>query len=226
MPMSTPSHISPEAAQSDQGVESMLSVRAAKADAMRTSLLNAAEMLYAREGSAALTNRRITTEAATTTQSIYTYFGSRESLVAAMYTRAIEGVEEIIADATAIAEERRTTDTVIDAFKDVARAYRQYCLQHPGRFRIIRVADDDPGAPAEATALRQRIVDALVAFGRSSGEWSEEYYESRSRLTVAAVHGFILAEIESFITESDDPDRLYDELVHRCLVRFEEIADL
>lgn len=193
---------------------------------MRTRLLDAAEALYASEGPAALTNRRIGEQADTTTQSIYTYFGSRDALLDAMYRRAIEGVEDIISAAAASADASPTETEVVGAFKEAARFYRSFCLQHPGRLRMIRSAATDAGLPVAASELRQKLVDVVTSFGRSGDGQQSSLYEARVHMTVASMHGFFEAELDGFITEAHDPDRLFDELVHRCLVAFEQIADL
>lgn len=199
--------------------------RAARVERMRTQLMDAAEAIYAAEGSVALTNRRIAADADTTTQSIYTYYGSRDALIDAMYRRAVDGAGDLLDTALGAAPpaDDRTEEAIFEVFKDLARAYREYCLTYPGRFRLIRAASHDPAAPPEAAGLRERLVSALITFGRSGGGWQEPTYEGRVRLTLSAVHGFIIAELESFITADDDADRLFDELVHRCLIPYEQL---
>ncbi len=214
------------AAKRDSGAEpaqAQTSRRSARAVEMRTRLLDAAESLYASEGPTALTNRRIGDEAATTTQSIYTYFGSRDALLEAMYQRAIDGAEEIITMASAIADQEPDEADVVDAFKQAARHYREFCLQHPGRFRMIRGAAADVGLSEAASALRERVVDAVSRFGRSGTGEQTTAYESRVHLTIAAMHGFFEAELEGFISDAQQPAELFDELVLRCLVPYEHL---
>lgn len=207
---------------------SQTSGRAARAEEMRSRLLDAAEALYAEEGAGALTNRRIAAAALTTTQSIYTYFGNRDELITEMFRRAVAGARQLLDSAVVMAPsvDDRTAGAIVDVFGDLARQYRAYCLAFPSRFRLIRSAGGDPSAPPEASELREQLVAALVRFGRSSGRWQEPHYEGRVRLTVAALHGFILAELESFILPDHDADRLYDELIRRCLAPFDQVASL
>ncbi|MEM7273869.1 MAG: TetR/AcrR family transcriptional regulator [Actinomycetota bacterium] len=197
-----------------------------KADDMAETLLDAAERLYATNGAAGLTTRSIAEAADTTTQSVYTYFGSRDALIEAMYRRAVAAVEEIIALATANVSQDPAPNEVVSSFIAAAVTYREFCKQYPGRFRLIRVSGMDGSAPVEAVELRQKIVDTLVAFGRSGGGWQFPEYEGRVHLTLSAIHGFILAEIERFITPEHDPDRLFRELVTRCLAPYEEVEAL
>jgi len=199
--------------------------RSKRAAAMETRLLDAAESLYA-EGPAALTNRRIGEAAGTTTQAIYTYFGSRDALLDAMYHRAISGVEEIIALAAAGVTTAPRESEVVAALKDAARVYRRFCLDHPGRLRMIRRAASDEALPIAATELRGKLVELIARFGRSGDGEKTALYEARIHLTISSLHGFLEAELDGFITTDHDPDRLFDELIHRCLVPFEQIADL
>lgn len=193
---------------------------------MTTKLLDAAEDLYASDGPAGLTNRRIGEQAGTTTQAIYTYFGSRDALLEAMFRRAIEGVEEIIALASTVASGTPSEEEVVAAFKAAAREYRRFCLAHPARLRMIRNAATDHTLPAEAVALRGVLVETVSRLGRSGTGEQTEAYEARIHMTISAMHGFFDAELDGFITAQLDPDKLFDELVHRCLVAYDAIADL
>lgn len=200
--------------------------REERTNAMRSRLLDAAESIFATEGQSGLTNRHISAEAGTTTQAIYTYFGSREALLDAMYRRAIDGAEEIIGLASSSARTDPDERDVFDAFCEAAREYRRFCLGHPGRFRLIRSGPDAVGLPTAATALRSRLVDAISSFGRSGPGKQTPLYEARVHMTVSAMHGFFQAELDGFIDESLNPEALFDELVHRCLISYDLLVDL
>lgn len=185
---------------------------------MQARLLDAAEDLFASEGPMALTNRRIGDRAGTTTQAIYTYFGSRDALIEAMYQRAVDAVDEIIMLASSVVPSDPGEGDIIVAFQQAAHQYRQFCLAHPARFRMVRGAAADVGLAGEAADLRERLLDAISKIGRSGPTERNAAYEARIHLTVAALHGFFEAELDGLITEAHNPDQLYKELVHRCLV--------
>src|SRR3954469_615601 len=60
---------------------------------VRVALLDAAGELLHRDGPGALTTRRLTQEAGTTTQSIYTLFGGKEGGVRAMFREGYARLE-------------------------------------------------------------------------------------------------------------------------------------
>lgn len=199
--------------------------REQRAAEMRKRLLDAAEAIFAIDGIAGLTNRRISSEADTTTQSIYTYFGSHDALLSAMFERSISGAEEIISAASSLSSHLPEEIVVVTSFKDAAREYRSFCLTHPGRFRLIQRAQS-VGLPPAAVELRRKLVRAISAFGRSGSGQQTAAYEARVHMTISAIHGFIDAELDGFITNSAESDLLFDELVHRCLISYDHIKDL
>ena len=184
---------------------------------MTERLLDATESLYAEEGPLALTNRRISERAGTTTQSIYTYFDSRDALVEAMYMRVIASVREIVAFVGALVPESPDDFDVIAAFKEGAREYRRFCLAHPGRFKMIRDETANANLPEAISTLGDQVLDAIADVGRSSTGERPSSYESSIRPTISAIHGFFTAELTGFITAEHERDARFDELVDRPL---------
>lgn len=200
-------------------------LRQKKADEMRSRLLEAAHAIFAVDGVAGLTNRRIALEADTTTQSIYTYFGSRDALVDEMYRSAIRSVEAIFDNAVEHGSADRSQQAILDVFMEAAQGYRRFCLDNPAQFRMLVIRE--PGVdPLGDAGLRDRLVEVLVSFGRSGGAWPDAAYEGRVRMTVAAIHGFLMGELAGGILAEHEPDRLFDELLHRCFINYEELRRL
>lgn len=226
VPVSSKSQDGDESPSLEQDEEiAAVSRRELRSSEMRKRLLDAAEAIFAVDGLAGLTNRRISSEADTTTQSIYTYFGSNDALLSTMFERSIAGAEEIISAASSLSSDQPDELVVVASFKDAAREYRTFCLTHPGRFRLIQRAQS-VGLPSAAVELRTKLVEVISAFGRSGSGQQTALYEARVHMTISAIHGFIDAELDGFITASADPDRLFDELVHRCLISYDDIEDL
>ena len=200
--------------------------RQQKSEEMRKRLLDAAYSIYAAEGSVGLTNRKIAIQADTTTQAIYTYFGSRDALVDEMYTSAVRSVDAIFTEAVATASSDRSQRTILEIFTMVARTYRQFCLDNPAQFRMLLTSGSDPRDPTDVVGLSDRLIDEITSFGRSGGDWTDPFYGARVRLTLAAMHGFIMAELAGNIGPDHDPDRLYGELIQRLLVPFDDLAGL
>ncbi len=154
-------------------------------------LLDAAEALYAEEGVSALTNRRIASRAGTTIQPIYSFFRSHDNLVDAMFGRCLESLAELVMDTH--------TGVVAGGGGTLPDVYRQYCLSYPGRFRFVRSGGE--GTSKAGLARHQR--DLLAnAFEKLVGPESQV----DGTTVLAAVNGFILAELEGMLApeESDD----------------------
>ena len=122
------------------------------------SLVAAAERLVAEGGPDALSLRAVAQEAGTTTRAVYSLFGSKEGLVAALAQRAYELLH---AAAGAIPE---TDDAVADLVETGVQGFRRFVKGHPALFRIAfqRIV---PGlrAPAELSEARERAFDLLAA---------------------------------------------------------------
>ncbi len=161
---------------------------------MTTQLLDAAEALYAEEGVSALTNRRIASRAGTTIQPIYSFFRSHDNLVDAMFGRCLESLAELAMDTH--------TGAVSRVGGSLPDTYRSYCLAYPGRYRFVRSG----GAGTSKVGLARHQRDLLAnAFEKLVGPGSEV-----DGITVlAAVNGFILAEIEGMLPPDEPTDSLF-----------------
>jgi AcrR family transcriptional regulator len=117
----------------------------------------AAERLVAADGADALSVRTAAAEAGTTTRAVYSLFGSKEGLVAAVAQTAFEYLYDQI-DRLPV-----TDDPAADLIAIGTKVVRRLALDHPGLFRIAfqRVAGlrADPGL----VAARQRAWAQLQA---------------------------------------------------------------
>jgi AcrR family transcriptional regulator len=80
-----------------------------------------------------------------------------------------------------------------DALRSVARAYRAYALEHPGRYAatIRAPTPEDP----ELVAASLRAVEVIIAVLRAWGFSGDEALH-RVRVVRSALHGFISIEAE------------------------------
>lgn len=131
----------------------------------RAALRAAAERLVAADGADALSIRTAAAEAGTTTRAVYSLFGSKEGLVAAVAQTAFEYLYDQIDRLPA------TDDPAADLIAIGTQVVRRLALDHPGLFRIAfqRVAGlrSDPGLVAarerawvQLQAAVQRLADA------------------------------------------------------------------
>jgi AcrR family transcriptional regulator len=141
-------------------------------DATREALLAAAEDLVERGGPSALSVRAVADEIGTTTRAVYSTFGSKEALVAALAKRSFEMLRDAIEDLP------RTDDPVRDLIEAALTVFRPMAIEHPSLFRIafLRAAPDvelgpDVGFAARAgyellTERVKRLADAELLGGR------------------------------------------------------------
>jgi AcrR family transcriptional regulator len=97
---------------------------------VRGRLLEGAARLLAEEGPAALTLRRVATEADTSTMAVYTHFGSMADLADAVVA---EGFSRL---AALLAEVPRTDDAITD-LAGLARAYLVNARQNPHLYAVM-----------------------------------------------------------------------------------------
>jgi AcrR family transcriptional regulator len=119
-------------------------------DATREALLAAAEDLVERGGTGALSVRAVADEIGTSTRAVYSIFGSKEGLLAALATRSFDMLRD------AIAELPRTKDPARDLVQAALTVFRPMAVQHPSLFQIafLRAAPDVALGPEAADAAR------------------------------------------------------------------------
>lgn len=168
-------------------------------DALTSRLVQEAAKVIARDGVEVLSLRAVATAAGTSTNAIYTLFGSKAQLV-----------EAVLAEAEhSFGEAQHSAPTSKDVLADLAalgRAYRTWALEHPSLYAVMfggRVpfgpderSTPSPTAeePAEAVSTilpLTRVVDRAMAAGVMSGSSVEELVLS----IWAAVHGFVSIEL-------------------------------
>lgn len=197
--------------------------RQARTAEIRERLLDAAEAIYAEDGPSGLTARAVTARAGQTTQAIYRYFENLDAVIEAMYERAVEGVESILEQVPTTASASQSNAVVNESLIRTARAYRAYCLAHPGRLRLLRTAAADTPMATSGVELRERLFEVVAAIGAANSKEDHAVFLGRLRATLAAVHGFIQAELDGFMSAEFGPDQLFDELIHRYLIETKEL---
>jgi len=166
--------------------------------AVTAQLLDAAEALYSEDGPQALTNRRISSRAGTTIQPIYSFFGSHDNLVDGLYVRCIESLREFL--------DNSTSSTGVS--RDLPRTYRSYCLQYPGRFRFARTGGSGTSQEDVAAGIRDELATAFSTL-------SDDAPQGDGRAAMAAINGFVLAEIEGLLPAEADREALFTDLIRR-----------
>ncbi len=99
-------------------------------DPISEQLLRAASDVLATEGPAALTVRRVATEAGVSTMNVYSRFGSKEGLVQRLY---LEGFQRLHDAMAAIG----STDDPIEDLSGCGDAYRTFALNNPTYYSVM-----------------------------------------------------------------------------------------
>jgi AcrR family transcriptional regulator len=119
------------------------------------ALLAAAERLLQNRSTAALSLREVASGAGTSTQAVYSLFGSKEALLGALGTRAMELLHAGV-DAIPVTDDPRG-DLV-----EAALMFRRFALDHPALFEVAFQRTD----PAVRPRFRATAADALAALTR------------------------------------------------------------
>src|SRR3954451_23174298 len=143
-----------------------------------TALLDAAERLIAEGGVDGLSLRELAQDAGTTTRAVYSVFGSKAGLLAALGARAFRLLQQEI-------EALPTTQHPSTALIEAALVFRNFAVGHPALFSIA-FHDADPkiwplfrAAAIDALAVLDErflpLADADLLGGRSIAEASTQF---------------------------------------------------
>ena len=137
----------------------MPAVKAHTAD-LATRLVDEAGRLLSEEGAAALSLRRLATATGTSTMAVYTLFGDKRGLLAAMYRAGFERLGAAMSSAVA------GIDDPLSALAELGLAYRRAALANPHLYdlmfgRPVAAFDPDPADRETAEATFRPLVDAV-----------------------------------------------------------------
>jgi AcrR family transcriptional regulator len=168
----------------------------------RSELLDAAEKLLAERGLAALSVREAADAIGTTTRAIYSVFGGRPGLLAALYVRGFEILGALIDELPL------TDDPQADLVNAGVQGFRRFAVGHPNLFRLTceRMAPDWEPGPAEHVAgmkafekmrtLVRRCKEAgLIPGNRSTAEVAFQFH--------AFAQGLASIELQSWVPGLD-----------------------
>jgi AcrR family transcriptional regulator len=141
------------------------------------ALLDAAEQMIEADGTDGLSLRRLAGQTQTTTRAVYSLFGSKDGLVAALARRAFvmlgDGIRALPA----------TEDPAADLVEAGAVVFRRFAVDHPSLFKLAfqhrEVTPDQawpdlrPDQQAALAGLRQRIARLGGASGLADRTMSE-----------------------------------------------------
>ncbi len=178
------------------------------------ALLAAAERLLQERSTGALSLREVASGAGVSTRAVYSLFGSKEALLGALGTRAMELLHEGV-DAIPVTDDPRS-DLV-----QAAVMFRRFALDHPALFEVAFHRADPAVRPrfrataAEALSALTRRFEPLAAAGLLGGRSVPE--------AVLAFHGLCegMAVVELRGVPFDvDHERLWRDAFRALLTGF------
>lgn len=156
------------------------------------ALVAAAERIVARDGADALSVREVARDAVTTTRAVYSLFGSKEGLLAALGARAFDLLRQGL-DALPVTADPRA-DLV-----EAGLMFRRFALEHPALFAIgiqrtfSQASIFSAFVPAAMTALD--VLEARVARlepdGRNVREATCEFHALCEGLAAMELRGLM-----------------------------------
>jgi AcrR family transcriptional regulator len=180
-------------------------------DDTRARILEAALRLLADEGHAALTVRRVATEAGCSTIGVYTWFGGKDGLVDAIWT---EGFRSFTASLRRV----KALDVPLGRLRAQAIAYRKWALRHPRHYRVMfmnGVVDHVPSNEAVAVSLSAfAALQEAVAEASTRGELRSTDLDAVAMAMWGIAHGLVSIELANSgppqLHNTTLPDRAYE----------------
>jgi AcrR family transcriptional regulator len=127
---------------------------------LATRLVDEAGRLLSDEGTAALSLRRLATATGTSTMAVYTLFGDKQGLLAAMYRAGFERLGAAMSSAV------EGVDDPLAALAELGLAYRRAALANPHLYdlmfgRPVAAFDPDPADRETADSTFRPLVDGV-----------------------------------------------------------------
>jgi AcrR family transcriptional regulator len=155
-----------------------------------------------------LTIRGWATEAGTTSQTFYTYFGSRQLALAAVYSQMVDGVHGWVDAQRAVLAQVPTDDDPEFLVVDVLMGWREFATAFPGRRRLVLggVGPEDSD-PLPARLAVSDVVGLVVDAMKAAGLDPAAGYEATARVVLGFVTGHAAAVGAGFAEPIEARDR-------------------
>lgn len=161
-------------------------------DDLRLRLLDEAGALLAAEGPAALTLRRVAAQAGTSTTAVYSLFGDKDQLLAAMYTEGFARLGRALV--------RARSGAPLEALGHLGMAYRRAALASPQLYPLMfGGAAPSSGAQVVADAAFSPLVEAVQAC-LEEGSLRGGTAEGIATYLWAVSHGLVSLELAGLVT--------------------------
>lgn len=149
--------------------------------------------IVGREGPEALSLRRLTQGAGTSTSAVYSLYGSRDALLDAVCRRAIE----VFVESTSVAP----TDNPLADLATLGRRYRRWALAHPKMYPVMfgRRRSDTPDSIRQRTGPIMAPLKETLQRCLDAGLLINVPVDTIVGLLWAMVHGYVTLEIDGLL---------------------------
>ena len=181
--------------QGEGGGEGEVGHTAGRSTALaRQVILDAAHRVLREEGAEALRVRRVADAAGCSTMGVYTHFGGKHGLVAAMWRDGFESL------AYALRAARKTSSTPL---RELAPSYRRWALRHRPEYLLMfaravpefRPDAETQQACVDAFSVLVDAVDAASAVGEVARGAGGRSAEESALVLWGCLHGQVMLEL-------------------------------
>ncbi|MDO5678114.1 MAG: TetR/AcrR family transcriptional regulator [Propionibacteriaceae bacterium] len=162
-------------------------------EALAEALLDEATRIVGTEGPAALSLRRLTQAAGTSTSAIYSLYGSRDALLDAVYARAINSF--------ALATTVEPTASPLADLLEMGILYRRWALENPQMYPMMfgKRPNDTPEAIRERTRSTVEPLLECVTRCIKGGLLKDAPPAIIVSQLWASVHGYVSLELDGIL---------------------------
>ena len=186
-----------------------------KQDDVSAAVIQTACRLLSTEGAEALTTRRIAAEAGTSTMALYTRFGGKEGVTAAVYTEGFLKMER------ALSRAMKGHADPVSAIVAGALAYRRFGMRHAPYYGVMfhrTVQGFEPDEECRRVALRSLDLLALQVQRAISDAQVHLDVTSVALAVWALCHGATSIELDRAMSMVPDPEAALEAAI-RALLR-------
>ena len=167
-------------------------------DPVRTALLQAAQTLLAEEGPAALTVRRIATEAGMSTMNVYSRFGGKDGVLEALFREGFAALR------AAMLEGGLTDDPCAD-LERCGAAYHRFAVENPTYYAVMFLRPDrdfEPSEEAQIEALGTlELLELKLQRAIDAGALAPADPKELAVMVWATCHGLVSLELKGLADE-------------------------
>lgn len=191
---------------------------------LRAAILAAAAKLLATRGPVGLSTRAIAAEVGASTKVIYSHFGGKPGIVAALYDDGFDRLAQDLASAA------RNGGTPEERLQRVSQAYRSFATAAPHLYELMygpMVRELLPTPKHRDAARRsQQVVASLFQEGQGDGVFQRADPADQARTFWAVVHGTVSLELTTWFDQREGAERL-DRIVVMLLaaIRTDSVSD-